>query len=486
MKRPTAILLALIALLFVPMSGAQTPASSDLSPVRGEDVYAWCKYLARPEFAGRLTGTDEYAQAARWAGDRFKEWGLRPVDSKAGFVTPFPCAYTLIDAAEMTIIPPPAAPGATERSGEKKLVTRKDFLPYFFSGAGSLEAEVVFAGWGISAPELGYDDYAGLDVKGKFVVCFQGAPPSMAKSLAPVNRHRVRQKTARAKGAAGIFYIQSELVGSTNGEWDTAFFPGLISSGTADLLFAERGMNSAKTLEALKAFERPLSFALKSKIRYRVEARHFDKATGYNVACYIPGSDPGLRGEVLVIGGHLDHLGRHLGEVYPGANDNASGSATVLGLARVFQKLPRHPKRTIIFVLFGGEEMGLLGSSHFVDHLPPFVTKVEAMFNFDMNGVGEGLTVYITPGADDLRDALNQADAKAKILRDVLEVNVKNPSGSDYASFVLKDVPILSFFSNNFEAKYHVPEDTIDQINPKIMEALANEAFRTALLRADR
>jgi Zn-dependent M28 family amino/carboxypeptidase len=130
--------------------------------------------------------------------------------------------------------------------------------------------------------------------------------------------------------------------------------------------------------------------------------------------------------------------------------------------------------------------MGYLGARALLDRLPPFVRRVDSMLNFDMNGIGSGLTVYITPGADAIRSALAKADEKAKILGDVLEINTKNPSGSDYAPFVQKGIPILSFFSNNLFARIHVPADSIYQVNPDMMADLANEAFRTIRILADR
>jgi hypothetical protein len=480
-KMPLALLVLASLILMAALSGGQTPAPA---PVKGEEVYAWCKYLAGADFAGRLTGTPEYSRAARWAAGRLMEWGLRPLENAPEYLLPFPCSYTLVDKAELTFLPPAGADGL--KPAEKPLVLGQDFLPYFFSGSGRMEAEAVFAGWGISAPELGYDDYAGLDVRGKIVVCFQGAPPSRAAALAEPNRHRTRQKTARAKGAAGLLYIQSGVSSSPNGEWDPAFLPGVITMAAADRLFAERNTTAAVAREALRTYERPLSFAFKTRLRLAVESRHFDGAQGYDAVGFLPGSDPALRGEVLVVGGHLDHLGRHLGRTYAGAQDNASGSAVVLGLAKAFRALPKAPRRSIVFALFGGEEMNYLGSQALADGLPSWVKKVEAMFNFDMNGSGSGVTVYITPGAAALREALDRADAPAHILGDVLEINTRNPSGSDYVPFVLKGIPILSFFSNNFEARIHVPEDTIYQINPDMLADLANEAFRTIRILADR
>lgn len=485
MRRRAASKLAIIPILLV-FSSTQFSATPPNDPkIDSFEIYNWCKFISQPRFEGRLTGGPGYAEAARWAGQKFREWGLKPVNPASGFLQAFPISYTLVDEADMVLLLPEKTPGAAEpKFVEKRLQPRKDFLPYFFTGSGDRETGVVFVGWGISAPELGYDDYAGLDVRGKFVICIQGSPDPSNAGFIPYNRHLVRQKTARDKGAAGLFYAQTALVGSTNGEWKADFMPGVISMGVADSLLAEKGLTAAKALEAMKSFGRPLSFPLKARVKYSVRSRHFDPATGYNVVAYLPGSDPAKRNEFLVVGGHLDHLGRHLGETYYGANDNASGSAVVMGLAKAFSRLSKPPKRSVVFVLFGGEEMNLAGSRFFADNFPASGKAFDAMLNFDMNGVGSGLTCYYSTNGAELVAALKRADEKSRLLGELDEATT--PSGSDYAAFLLKGIPFLSFFSNNFEARYHIPEDNYYQVNPDIMADIARVAFRTAVLWADR
>lgn len=485
MTRRAMAFLGLLSVLSIITSAGLPAGPAAAASIDAFELYGWCKFLSQARFEGRLTGHQGFTEAARWAAGKFKEWELRPLDPASGFLQAFPIAYTLVDEAAMSLLLPDKASGAAGSPlSEKPLLPRKDFLPYFFSGSGEREAEVVFAGWGISAPETGYDDYSGVDVRGKFVVCVQGSPDNSNPAFIPHNRHLVRQKTARDKGAAGLFYVQTALVGSPNGDWQADFMPGVISTAVADLLLAEKGLTWAKTLEGLRTYGRPLSFPLKARIRYAVRSRHFEQAQGYNVVGWIPGSDPAKRGEFLVVGGHLDHLGRHLGETYLGANDNASGSAVVMGLAKAFSRLPRAPKRSVVFVLFGGEEMGLAGSRFFADHPPAELKAFDAMLNFDMNGVGSGLTCYFGAKADELVATLKRADETSRLLGELDEATT--PSGSDYAAFLLKKVPFLSFFSNDFEAKFHIPEDTYYQVNPDIMADIARVAFRTAWLRADR
>lgn len=462
-----------------PDTPALDPATARaLAGISGIEAYRIVEKLASPEFAGRFTGHEGYTAAARWAAGRFAAWGLKPVDPKAGYLLPYPSPYTIIRSAEMTLIAPD---GRTET----KLVLNNDFLPLFFTGSGSVEAACVFAGWGISAPELNYDDYAGLDVAGKFVVCFRGQPDREDRRFQHHDEHRTRMLTARDKGAAGLVYIYPTPGANPNGDWLEGFLPSEISEKAADLILAEIPSASAELKKALTTYKRPISFDLKTKIRYAVVSEHHPEGIGYNVAGYIEGSDSALRGEVVVIGGHFDHAGSHMGFLYPGADDNASGSATVMEIARAFAGLKKKPRRSVAFVLFGGEEMGLQGSTYFAAHPPARFTGIDAMFNFDMTGEGDGAWGGTTE--EKLKDALLEADKHVGILRGVrIMSGPAGVRGSDHAPFMDKGVPVVSIGSNGPHLAYHEIGDTIYRVNPAIMGDIAKVSFLAALAWADR
>jgi hypothetical protein len=444
--------------------------SIGLDSIQHHDVYDYCKTMALPKFAGRLTGHQGYTAAAKWAAKKFEQWGLKPLSQKEGYLQTYPSPHTIIEEAEMVFI-------SHQESKETKLSPEKDFLPLLFSDSGDNTAELVFAGWGISAPELGYDDYAGLDANGKFVLCFRGVPDRSESGFQKHDHHRFRMNRAKEKGALGLFYIYPAPLANPNGDWIQGFTPAIISEGVADKILKERGLKSQDLKKDLLTNKKPMSFPLKSRMKCRVSSTHFPDSPGYNVVGYVEGSDPILKKECLVIGGHFDHCGQHMGMIFPGANDNASGSAVVMEIAEAFSKLEKKPKRSVVFVLFGGEEMGLQGSTYFVDHLPSQFGRVDGMFNFDMVGEGEGARCAVAGKPDELKKVLREADASLDILRGISVVRSVGVRSSDYAPFFRKGAACVSFFSNGPHLHYHLTGDTIYRINPDIMADIARLAF---------
>ena len=488
LRPPILPVLALLAAAAV--STAQPPDKNlkdGLAAISPDEAYNIVKTLARPEYAGRLTGHPGYTAAAQWAAKKLAAWGLKPVSGKDGYLQPYASPYTIVDKAEMTILLPegPADPAKAPAYKEMKLVPEKDFLPLLYSDSGDRTAGAVFAGWGISAPDLGYDDYAGLDVKDKFVLCFRGTPDRDPRYQI-FDEHRTRMKTALDKGAAGIVYIYEEIASNPNGDFLPGFLPAMISEKVMDAVLRDAGASTADLKKSLLTWKRPLSFPLRARIRLAVASRHFPQAVGYNVVGYVEGSDPKLRRECVVIGGHFDHTGAHLGLLFPGADDNASGSATSMEAGKAFASLARKPKRSIVIALFGGEELGLQGSTWFVDHLPGPFDRIDGMLNFDMTGEGDGLWGAASADPAAFRTAIEEAGAAAGILRGLGTIQSVGVRGSDFAPFFLKGLPAASFGSNGPHLAYHQTGDTIYRINPDIMADAARMAFLAAFAWADR
>jgi hypothetical protein len=483
----------LAVLLFIALSVSAASQALDkdlekaLKSVSGLEAYEIVRTLASPEYAGRLTGSEGFTAAAEWAARKFQSWGLRPAGSKDGYLQPYPSPYTIVDKAEMTILLPQGRPGPGESPAYKEmaLAPEEDFLPLLFSASGAHTAEAVFAGWGISAPDLGYDDYAGLDVKGKFVFCFRGTPDGDPKYQVH-DEHRTRMKTARDKGALGIIYIYPEVVSNPNGDWLEGFTPAEVSENVMDTILKEANSTSAELKKSLLAYKRPISFPLRAKVRLVVESRHFPDGIGSNIVGAVEGSDSKLKRECLVIGGHFDHNGRHMGLLFPGADDNASGSATVMEIAKAFAALRIKPKRSVVFVLFGGEEMGLQGSTYFVDHIPASYDKMDGMFNFDMLGEGDGIGGGVSAEPAAFKKAIEDADKFVKIVRGLGVIRQVGVRGSDFAPFFLKGVPAATFGSSGPHIAYHRTGDTIFRINPEIMGEAAKTAFLAGYFWANR
>jgi len=456
--------------------------------IRPMDAYDYVKVLSSSRFAGRLTGHKGYTEAANWAASKFKEWGLKPISQKEGFLQGYPSPYTIIDRAEMTLLLLEEKGKFQEKLSLKeiKLELGKDFLPLLFSDSGDHKAKLVFAGWGICAPELGYNDYAGLEVQGKFVLCFRGTPDRQDIRYQKYDQHRFRMKTAQEKGALGLFYIYEEPGANPNGDLIKDFTPAVMSEKVADKILEEKGKNAKDLKKYLQTHKKPHSFSLTSEIHFRVESRHFSDGEGYNIAGYVEGSDPVLKKVCLVVGGHFDHCGLHLGLLFAGADDNASGSAVVMEIAEAFSRLKRKPKRSVVFVLFGGEEMGLMGSNYFADNHSPQFERIDTMLNFDMVGEGDGTICIHSPEPPEFKKVFEEADKQVNTLRRTAIIRGIGVRSSDFAPFFLKGVTCAAFFSNGPHLHYHQTGDTIYRINPDIMADIARLAFLSAFDWADR
>ncbi len=464
-------------------------ATASIKPM---DAYNICKWLASDRYSGRYPGTPEYTEMCRWVAGRFEAWGLEPGGPEGSFLQPYDSPYTIVHNAEMTLYPPRETgnEGTMETASdaameEVALEAGVDFLPHLFSDSGDVTADFVFAGWGISAPELGYDDYAGVDPAGKFVICFRGTPDRSEPGFVEHDHHRMRMLTAQERGAVGLYYIYEEVSANPNGDLIEGFLPAIMTEKTADRLLAASGVTVAALRQDLQETMKPRSLEGAARIRLKVEASQHPDAEAYNVVGFIRGSDPELEKEFVIIGGHVDHCGRHMGLLFAGADDNASGSACVIAAARAFASLETPPKRSVLFALFGSEERGLIGSTHLADNLPPPAEKVVAMFNLDMEGEGDGVGAVVSPGRTELREAIEKADGCVGSVRRIREFRGVGVRSSDYAPFYLKEIPCVAFWSNGPHLHYHQPGDTIYRINPDMLADVARLTFLAAFYLAD-
>jgi len=479
------VLLAVILSAPGPVLRADELAAAE-KHIQAHELYDLCKVMASSEFSGRLSGHAGYTKAAQWAAGKFKEWGLKPIDPETGFLQAYPSPYSVLESAELSVDLPAAAEGKEEVTTRLKAELAQDFLPLVFSDSGQLQgAGTVFCGWGISAPEIGYDDYSGIDARDKFVLCFRGTPDREDRRYQFHDEHRLRMQTAKSKGAKGIVYIDKEVQINPNGDVIPGFTPLMISETFADQLLKANHFTSDQLKKDLLASKRPQSFSLMARFNYRVKSRHDTAGVGYNVAAWVEGSDPQLRREVVVLGGHYDACGEHMGMLFPGANDNASGSSVVMGAAKAAAMLANKPKRSLLFVLFGGEEKGLQGSTYFAKHLPGFFDKVDAMFNFDMEGEGDRSGAAISAAPESLKSAILLADEKIKTLGKTWVMTPPGVRGSDFSPFYNMGIPCATFWSNGPHIEYHTSGDTIYRINPDILADIARLAFRAACLFAD-
>ena len=439
--------------------------------VTAQGAYATDVRLASPEFQGRLTGTEGYAGAARWVASEAKRAGLSAPAEFRDFLQPFPVSLSRVTSASMELLP------ADGKGDARKLALFEEFMPILTSSTGDVTAEVVFAGFGITAPGLGRDDYAGLDVRGKVVMVIRGEPKD-DRDWSQFNDSRARYANARAHGASACL-MADQAVASPNGERIEGTMTGEVSGEFANLLLAGRGLKVEEIRKVLEAGG-TASFPTGRTVRFSVEAAPSVERTAANVLAVLPGSDPALRKEFVLLGAHLDHCG-DWPSLLPGADDNASGSAALLEVAKAAARLSPRPGRTLVFAWFAGEEMGLLGSRHLASHLPPSLGRCVAMINLDMVGAGDGAYVAGGKNFPELMTALQRARDAAELSFKLKDGLSKGEARADHGPFQQAGVPAVSLFGmGGSHHGYHTPEDTAYFITPRTMEA----AGRVALLAA--
>lgn len=426
-------------LLFACTAMAQeklTPVPENLKTgfdsIKGIDAFNYVYFLASDELEGRDTASRGMRIARNYVASLFANWGLQPAGDKSGLGRSF---HQYIDMAE-SMEGGEFWAAVTSSTGGAKFVNGVDYRSGRGSASGEITASVVFAGYGISAPDKGYDDFAGIDVKGKLVAVLNGLPGDGKKGTifegadgrgkyGFMYRYRELPVILKEKGALGLItinigdsdmnmrrmfgrggvqkaeepfqmkpngeYVQGTRIESPNRrisipslERGDSILNLTAFEKMADALFASTGKTAAEIKAQIDKTIKPASRVLDCKVTIHSETKS-KKITSGNVLGMIEGSDPKLKNEVIVIGAHLDHLGVNKdGYVFNGADDNASGSAGVLELAQAFALNPEKPKRTVIFACWTGEEKGLLGSRYFVANPTLKDKKIVANINMDM------------------------------------------------------------------------------------------------------
>ena len=437
------------------------------------------KYLASSEMEGRGAGTKGLDRAAEYIEARFKQLGLQPAGDRETYRQPLQVT---------TGAKPGPANRIQIRSGGKgnPLKLNNDFVPLSFSQTGEVEGQVVFAGYGITAPEFHYDDYSGIDVKDKIVLVLRYEPPrfaSQSNDKAARSTHHAslvsKAINARNRGAKALLFAngshapdgEDSLIrfGAASGPEDAGILLAQVKDAVANQLLHTSGKSVAALQKQIDDGPQPASMPLAdARVSVAIDIKR-EQATVNNIAGYLPGREK----EYIVIGAHYDHLGRgnesslapsQIGQVHPGADDNASGTAGLLELARLFAAQRNQLQRGVLFIAFAGEEIGLLGSAHWVNHPTKPIDASVAMINLDMIGRSQGSKLYVggTGTGSGFEDVLKQVAAKYKLN---VDYSADGYSASDHTSFLTKSIPVLFFFSG-LHGDYHKPGDTWDKIDP--------------------
>ncbi len=474
----TSKITSIILTLAITMFAQENITEKALKSISAESLLTTDIFLSSQELGGRLAGSRGFYKAAKYAAERFKRYGLQALGDGGYFQNFFveynditgPCVFQKIE----------------NNRAVKNYKLGKDYVCRGFTGSGDITAPLVFVGYGISEPELGYDDYANIDVKDKIVVAFKYNPKWKPENGVFKNAYpREKSLLARSKGAKAILFVSfpndknpQKPIGSVlsgKGEQPEDFPQLHIDLQTAKDFFSNSGYTLKELQTKIDAERKPHSVELKSVARIKVKARYEKHRKTMNVVALLEGADKELKHEYVVIGAHLDHVGMQAREIYfPGANDNASGSSTVLEVAKAFAENNIRPKRSVIFVLFSSEEAGLFGSKFFVEHPPVPLEQIKVMINLDCVAHGDSLKIGGGKSAPELWTLARELDKK------YTQITVKQTwsgGGADATPFFEKGIKTLYFVSTNSYTYLHLPQDTPETLNPELFEKQARLAF---------
>ena len=459
-----------------------------LEQISAERMMADIRELSGPAFNGRQTGTDDDRKSAAFVADRFSALRLHrstatPPENRTNPLPQREWKQALPVVAK-TIQPDPFL----QIEDRQPFLIGPDFLPVLDSPSTDVHAAIVFVGYGISDPAQNLDDYAGLDVRNKIVLFLRGKP----EPYKGVAAHADKERIAKEKGAIayltatgpvlspyelrrGVTGTPAALYAGTDSSHQ---LPGAwISTAVAEsiITLATAGQIRLKDIqETITRSHTSRSFA--TEVRARLAWTSLS-ATGtlFNIASVIRGYSPRAQ-DTVIIGAHRDHFGLQGGRLFAGADDNASGTAVMLEVARVLASAPAAPKRSILFISFSGEEQGLLGSRHYLTQPIAPLTSTVGMINIDHAGVGNGrLTVGVTGFEKGVASEAGQTAG----LSDKLDLYGFFPGG-DHVPFKEAGVPTVTVVSGGIHPHFHQPTDTADTIDPEILKSVARYVLALA------
>ncbi|MEW6305711.1 MAG: M28 family peptidase, partial [Verrucomicrobiota bacterium] len=486
------------------------PATPSAPGIAVENIMRHLQHLADDALEGRGSGEKGADLAADYLAAEFAKYGLEPAGDPASYFQKF-------EVSLGASLGPKTQLKATVESVSTNLPVNVAFLPFDNVTNQSAHGSLVFAGYGISAPEYQYDDYAGLDARGKIVLLLRYEPQADNPQSVFAGNQNTPHATFLSKlsnavhhGAAGVLMVDAAPRRQTVAKLaETGPFRMGLQTNTLPLAFVEyavaqawlqtAGADLAQLVKDIDSDVKPRSCALdKVAVEVSVEiAREFARTK--NVIGRLRGSDPALAEQYVVVGAHYDHIGYGLRKenrgkaefIHNGADDNASGTSVVLELARTFAA--QRPKRSLLLMLFSGEERGLVGSRHYVDHPVVPLDKTVAMVNLDMVGRGkQGLDVGGVGTSPLFKPMVEE-------LKTNFTVRVTTSPGgrapSDNTSFYNKGLPVLFFYTGQHK-DYHRPSDDwqlidrdeigqIAQLAGRVVERIASQPEPPKFVKSD-
>jgi hypothetical protein len=567
-------------LQIVEIAAAVPPrAQSGFNGINAGELMTFMAFLSSDNLEGREAGTRGFDTAAAYGQSLFTLWGLkaggdmprpaggmfRPEPDKPtakperGYLQEFPMLEAL-EATAGAVLETASGPARRSRAFAPKV----DFV-FDSSLALDLSAPVVFAGYGIGEKEIAYNDLAGIDVKDKIVMIISDAP-GKDDPASPFQKKELKEKYFPAmpafrgggidaakvtaifkQGALAVLLVKNSLSEGGDVYWDILsqqqvrddkpilpdsrkklLLPGSkgmpwegrtllrISREMADAILEAAGETIDSLQKKIAAKYKPHSLLLPGTTLRLSNQVRYQLVKSANVVAYIEGSDPQLKNQAVVVGGHLDHLGRRGDYIFNGAEDNASGACGVLAVAHAMALCPEKPKRSVVFCLWTGEEEGLLGSRYYVEHPLFAMENTVAYLNMDMiaqpwdeKGLRrmtrmlsikdadelfkrikpeKFLPLTIAADAPDLKAALMEADRSVGfdvLYRESPRALDRMSGGSDHASFALAGRPFAAFMSGMSDF-YHTPADSMEKFSGGVMEKVSRLVYLSAFLLADK
>ncbi len=480
MNKIRVLRLAVPALLLLVLGARSSPPL--LQPDAAK-AFEHVRVLAAEEFRGRKSGSPEFLKAAEYVAARMKEYGLRPAGEKGTYfqTVPFKSVTDFNPPNRLEIIEPVKKTFTPGRS--------RDFMPVPGTGSGISRGPTAFAGYGVSSDHPAWNDYAGLDPKGKILIVLPDGPEDLGEAAKEWTLEK-KVKFAVEKGAAGMIEMDLGESGQPParrpasgllkpGVAPPGFVVGRAGRNVLDDIFYTAHSSWRDAVSKILRLKKPRSFPLAAALEMEAHFVQEDRSA-VNVLGLIPGTDKKLKDEVIIMGGHLDHLGVGLdGFVYPGADDNAASVAVMLETVRVLKTSGWKPARTILFVSWAGEEMGTVGSRYYTEH-PVFpLNKTACYLNLDMVGTGD--PTLLVGGMFEYAGFFERV--KAGLDPDLVKLLKPRLSyrGSDHSTFWDKGVTSISLrtgevLTNKLDDKhpeYHRPGDRAETIDPALLALAA-------------
>jgi hypothetical protein len=505
-KNVLTVLLVILGVLLTLNIGGVHAKSADpaigakqiTTQINGQRIWQFDRYLSKDELEGRLAGTEGGYLAAEYISKKFREWGLEPAGDDGTYYQSF--TFPLWNAS---------TPVNLELVGGPTYDYTSDYTIFTYSGSVDTTAEVVFVGYGLTIPAFnpadypgctcpttGYDDYAGLDVTDKIVLVLRHGPQqdynwyyycpntvSPGWSVGGSYWFGYKSFNASLHGAKGMILVNEYNHGHPAGPglgtlYDFHYAPDL-GAVWADRSIGETLVPDLEARQAtIDSTLTPASGPTGEFMNMVVTSSYDPESQTQNVLGAIPGTDPEIGDEVVIVSAHYDHLGvSPAGDIFPGADDG-SGTAAMMEIAKVMASGNFAPKRTILFAAWGAAEQGLIGSEYYVNNPKYPLNDTVAVLQLDMVGMGDrsGVNVY---GGTVLVDLFQQIEANAGEV--LVSAQPLNPNiNSDNAPFYNAGVPAVMIQTIGLHEYYHTPYDTIDTIDRYELEQAGRVVAATA------